>query len=104
MFGIGLSEIILIVIIAVIFIEPEKLPGIAKAVGKAFIEFRRAGEELKRNIKEAETDIINTAKTGPPAAKAPVDVTTPGEGKAPQSAPGEAEKPAAEPEPSEKKA
>ena len=61
MFGIGLSEIILIVIIAVIFIEPEKLPGIAKAVGKAFIEFRRAGEELKRNIKEAETGILDRA-------------------------------------------
>ncbi len=70
MFGIGLSEIILIVIIAVIFIEPEKLPIIAKAVGKAFIEFRRAGAELKRNIKEAETDIINTAKAAEPA-KAP---------------------------------
>jgi Sec-independent protein translocase protein TatA len=97
MFGIGLSEIILIVIIAVIFIEPEKLPGIAKAIGKAFIEFRRAGEELKRNIKEAETDIINKARAADEAAKAAVGAA---ESKPPQSAP-EAEKPA---EPAEKKA
>ncbi len=92
MFGIGLSEIILIVIIAVIFIEPEKLPVIAKAVGKAFIEFRRAGEELKRNIKEAETEIINKAKA-PEPAKPPVGAA---ESNAPQSPP-DAQKPAEEP-------
>ncbi len=52
MFGIGFTEILLIVIIAVIFIEPDKFPGMAKALGKAFIEFRRAGEEIQRSISE----------------------------------------------------
>ncbi len=86
MFGIGLSEIILIIIIAVIFVEPEKLPGLAKAVGKAFIEFRRAGNELKRNIKEAEAEIMEQAKSPKAESRA-----TPEEAKG-QEAPVRAEK------------
>ena len=52
MFGIGISELIIILIIALIVIGPHKLPEIAKALGKAFAEFKRATEEIKRSVKE----------------------------------------------------
>ena len=60
MFGIGFPELVLILIVALIVLGPEKLPDMAKALGRAYSEFKRAGEEIKRNIAEAE----DTAKDG----------------------------------------
>lgn len=53
MFGVGLSELIIIVIVALIFIGPDKLPQLARTLGKAFSEFRRAGDEVKKSFREA---------------------------------------------------
>lgn len=53
MFGIGISEFIVIVIVALIAIGPDKLPQLAKTLGKAFSEFKKAGEEVKKSFKEA---------------------------------------------------
>ncbi len=52
MFGIGVTELIVILVIAVIFIGPKKLPEIAKAAGKAFAEFKKATEDIKNSVKE----------------------------------------------------
>lgn len=57
MFGIGFTELILVLIVALIFIGPDKLPDIARALGKALEEFRKAGDELKKNISEAQTEV-----------------------------------------------
>lgn len=54
MFGIGFTELLLILIVALIVLGPEKLPDLAKALGRAYSEFKRAGEELKKNIAEAQ--------------------------------------------------
>lgn len=53
MLGIGVPEILLVLITAIIFIGPEKLPDIAKALGRGYAEFKRTCEEFKRNIVEA---------------------------------------------------
>ena len=52
MFGIGLGEFILILVVALIFISPEKLPEIAKAMAKTFNEFKRAGAEIRRTVSD----------------------------------------------------
>lgn len=54
MFGIGLGELILIIIVALLFISPEKLPEIAGSVVKAYREIRRAGNEFKRSVTDIE--------------------------------------------------
>ncbi|MBI3752843.1 MAG: twin-arginine translocase subunit TatB [Deltaproteobacteria bacterium] len=54
MFGIGISELILIAVIALIVLGPEKLPEIAKALGRAFAEFKKATEEIKNSVKEVD--------------------------------------------------
>lgn len=50
MFGIGMPEMLLILAIALIVIGPKKLPDLAKSLGRAFSEFKRATLELKQSI------------------------------------------------------
>jgi sec-independent protein translocase protein TatB len=55
MFGIGSTELIIILIVALIVIGPAKLPEMAKSLGKALGEFRRVSTDVKRTIEmEAE--------------------------------------------------
>lgn len=50
MLGIGMQEIIIILVVALIVIGPKKLPDLAKALGRAMGEFRRAADDLKDNL------------------------------------------------------
>jgi len=50
MFGIGSSELVLILILALIFLGPKKLPGLARGIGRALAEFRRAGGEMRSQL------------------------------------------------------
>lgn len=64
MFGLGLPELILILVIALIFVGPGKLPGVGAAIGKAIAEFRKsvstpkeASGNVKYDEKTTEQDI-----------------------------------------------
>ena len=50
MFGIGMPEMLLILAVALIVIGPKKLPDLAKSLGKALGEFKKATNELKDSI------------------------------------------------------
>jgi sec-independent protein translocase protein TatB len=52
MFGIGLSEFIVIGIVALLVIGPEKLPGMARTIGRFTWEMRRAWEDVRDTVKE----------------------------------------------------
>ena len=66
MFGIGLPEMIIIMVIALIVIGPSKLPELARALGKGMAEFRRATQEIKdsldldEDIQEAKKDLVDS--------------------------------------------
>jgi Tat protein translocase TatB subunit len=50
MFGMGWMEILLIMAIGLIVIGPEKLPDLAKTLGKTMGELKRATSDLKESV------------------------------------------------------
>ena len=50
MFGIGVPELLLILAIALIVIGPKKLPDLAKSMGRAMREFKKATGEIKESL------------------------------------------------------
>jgi Tat protein translocase TatB subunit len=93
MFGIGMPELILIAVVALIVLGPKKLPDLAQSLGRALREFKKATSELKETLQvdgelsevkkafnEFQSDVnqsINprqnreTRRRGPPAVSEP---------------------------------
>jgi sec-independent protein translocase protein TatA len=47
---IGSGEVAVIALLALLFFGPEKLPDLARSMGKAVAEYRKAAEELERDL------------------------------------------------------
>ena len=50
MFGIGSTELLLILVVALIVLGPKNLPKIANTLGKAMGQFQRASRDFQRSI------------------------------------------------------
>ena len=87
---IGMPEMMIIAVIALIIFGPRKLPELGKSLGKSIAEFKRASNELKSTLEEEiRTEELNDARksaqippsasTAPstPAPSAPEGETTP---------------------------
>lgn len=53
MFGIGLQEMLVILVVVLIFFGPKRLPDLAKSLGKGIAEFKKASEEVRKGIDDA---------------------------------------------------
>jgi Tat protein translocase TatB subunit len=53
MFGIGIPEFLVILVIALIFVGPERLPEVAKIFSKIFADFRKATDDVSEELRNA---------------------------------------------------
>ena len=68
MFGsVGINEILIIMVLALLIFGPRRLPQIGRTIGRAMGEFRRASTDLRRTV-EAEMAAVDEAVAAPPAA------------------------------------
>ncbi|MCO4794883.1 MAG: twin-arginine translocase TatA/TatE family subunit [Bacteriovoracaceae bacterium] len=85
MFGLGATEVIVILVIALIFIGPKKLPELAKGLGKGLREFQKAKDDLMTQVNEevedAKLDELIEKKKQEEATQSPTGVATDAESK-----------------------
>ena len=66
MLDLGLSELIVILAVALIVLGPKKLPELARNLGRGLAQFRRASEDLRRSILLGEeTERLDNASKSP---------------------------------------
>jgi sec-independent protein translocase protein TatA len=73
MFGIGMPELIIIFVIALIVIGPHKLPELAKSLGKGLAEFKKASEDFQRSVQEESRREESTTTTAQQTSSAQTD-------------------------------
>lgn len=61
MFGIGFPEMIVILVVALIVVGPDKLPELARSLAKGVNELRGAMNQIKESLNE-ETKVISSVK------------------------------------------
>ena len=78
--SIGMPEMLVILVIALIIFGPRKLPELGKSLGKSLAEFKRASNDLRstleeeirveeRQTKTAESTAIPPAPVAPPVSE-----------------------------------
>jgi sec-independent protein translocase protein TatB len=71
MFGLGFGEIVIILVLALILLGPQRLPDAAKQLGKGLREFKKATDDLKSQF---EGELYSDARPQPPRRVEPPPV------------------------------
>lgn len=74
MFDIGGGELLLIVLLALIFFGPNKIPEIAKNLKKGITEIRKAQTQFKQQIDDITSDIDKQINTETPKKDSNQDI------------------------------
>ena len=75
MFGIGTGELLLIALIALLVLGPERMPSLMRDVGKAMNDLRKTSEELQQEFMNSDRKIdpvkvLDVATRAPETGKA----------------------------------
>ena len=80
MMGLGMPEIVVILVIALIFFGPRKLPELGRSLGRTMNEFKKASNELRSTLEDeirVEEQKDQRAKTEADRGAAPAATVTP---------------------------
>lgn len=83
MFGLGFGEIMIILVLALVLLGPQRLPDAAKSLGKAMRDFKKATDDVKGQFESAmyapDADDKPVRPVAAPAPEAPApDAPPPG--------------------------
>jgi len=98
MLDIGFSELLIILAVALIVLGPQKLPELARSLGRGMAELRRASDDLRRSVlsgdetfrpgrQDLKATFKKTLDQKTPAEKTP-DQKTPAQASTTESLPG----------------
>ena len=73
MFNVGPTELIVILLLALMVFGPKKLPEVAKQVGRGLSEFRRASDEVRDEIQRGLSFDDDPVVPDPPATTTPAE-------------------------------
>lgn len=68
MFGIGGPELVVILVVALIFVGPDKLPQVARTLATGLRDLRRAANVAQAELKETVDDFMREVEADPPPA------------------------------------
>src|SRR5688572_2568498 len=71
MFGVGPEELVLLLIIALIVLGPERMPKMARDLGRVVGDLRRTSDELREEFLNADKLIDKAADAAGPQAPVP---------------------------------
>ncbi len=92
MFGIGMTELMVIFVIGLVVLGPKRLPELARSLGRSLAEFRRASNDMRREFMSVTEDAdlaspLLTPRTTPPATPPAAPAAAPSAPAAPTDPP-----------------
>jgi Tat protein translocase TatB subunit len=66
-FGIGMTELMVIFVVGLLVLGPKRLPELARSLGRGLAEFRRASTDLRQEF----MDVADSARIDPSDLSAP---------------------------------
>ena len=82
MFGIGAPELLVILVVALVVLGPQRLPELARSLGRAMSELRRASLDIKEEFENLDSQVEDgrAVEPSPEAVESPIQKGTNGAG------------------------
>ena len=73
MLNLGTGELLVIAVLALVVLGPDRLPGAARQAGRALAELRKISSGFQREVQDAMREVTPTLPPLPPQAESPIN-------------------------------